>query len=707
MKNRLYRLLLLTVITILIALFYRWDGHRYLQLDQLKYYYQQWLVYYHLQPFFCTIIYFIIYILVTALSLPGATIMTLAGGALFGPLVGTLLVSFASSIGASFAFLSSRFIFQQWVEQRMKSMMDSINLGLKKEGDFYLFALRLIPLFPFFAINLCFGLTRIPLWRFYLISQLGMLPGTFVYVFAGGQLASIEKIADIASPPLILTFALLGVFPLLIKKMITYYQRCHSLKRYARPSRFDYHLVVIGAGAAGLVSAYMARIYRAKVALIEKKLMGGDCLNSGCVPSKALISSARLAYKIRTSREKGLLIDELKVDFKAVMNNVRRAIRQVAPHDSIERYQALGVDCIEGEAQLISPYQVKVNDRIINCRKIVLATGAKPVMPKIAGIELVSPLTSDTIWSLQELPKVFLVIGGGPVGLELAQAFSRLGSKVTLMHRGERLLKTVDPEISTLIDQQFQSEGIQVLYNSTPLRFKNVGGIKSVICIYQGKEVELVFDQILIALGRRSDFNQLEIAKRDDQTIETDDYLETSIPGIFAAGDCTGPLQQTHFAAHQAWYATTNALFGWIKKFRVDHSIVPWAVFITPEVASVGINENKAKELALEYEVTCYSLEDLDRAICEGNNHGLIRVITARGSDKILGVTIFAEGASDLILEFVSVMKCKKGLNTILKTIHLYPSMGEANKYVAGIWRRKHIPGWVGNCLEKYFTSLK
>jgi dihydrolipoamide dehydrogenase len=688
------RLILLVVIAAAIAAFFYFDLKQYLSLEYFQAQRAKIDTFYAANPVQTAAIYFIVYVAVAALSLPGAAVLTLVGGAIFGLLTGTVLVSFASSIGATLAFLVSRTLLRDWVQGKFGDKLGAINAGVEKEGAFYLFALRLVPLFPFFVVNLLMGLTKIRTTTFYWVSQLGMLAGTIVYVYAGTQLGQFK-----ISAGLILAFVLLGVFPLIAKKVLDALKARKVYARWAdkKPRSYDYNMVVIGAGSAGLVSAYIAAATKAKVALIEKHKMGGDCLNTGCVPSKALIRSAKLLSHIARSKEFGIDQARASFNFAEVMERVARVVNAVEPHDSVERYTGLGVECVTGTAKITSPWTVEVQTpsgtKTLATKNIVIAAGARPFVPPIPGLDQVGYLTSDTVWNLRELPKRLVVLGGGPIGSELTQAFARFGAQVTQVEMLPRIMIREDPEVSALVKKQFESEGIRVLTEHKAKQFLVRNGEKILIAEHAGRDVEIPFDQVLVAVGRLANtqgygLEELGIATTKQRTVETDDYLQTIYPNIFACGDVAGPYQFTHTAAHQAWYAAVNALFGTFKRFKADYRVIPWATFTEPEVARVGLNEQEAREKNIAHTVTVYGIDDLDRAIADGEAHGFVKVLTQPGTDKILGVTIAGEHAGDLLAEYVLAMKYNLGLNKILGTIHTYPTLAEANKYAAGVWKR-------------------
>lgn len=698
---KVQKLIVITVIALLIGAFFYFGYHDYLTLHELKTHQAAIEARIAAQPVATAFVYALIYVLVTALSLPGAAVMTLAGGALFGILWGTVIVSFASTIGATLAFLAARFLFRDFVKDRFGSAIRTIDAGIERDGPFYLFTLRLIPLFPFFMINLAMGLTAIRLSTFYWVSQVGMLAGTLVYVNAGTQLARIESLSDILSPALLGSFALLGLFPLLTKKIVEHIQARKVFADWPKPARFDNNIVVIGAGSGGLVTAYIAAAVKAKVTLVEKHKMGGDCLNTGCVPSKALIRSARWLAQHRRANEFGIKHSNADFDFADVMARVQSVVKKVEPHDSIERYTELGVEVVTGEAKIISPWDVRVETpegvKTLTTRAIVIAAGARPFVPPIPGIDSIEPLTSDNLWNMRELPKRLLVLGGGPIGCELAQCFARLGSRVTLVEMAPRLLAREDPEASEAVVASFRQDGVDLRLEHTAKEFIIDNGEKILIAEYEGNTVNIPFDQVLVAIGRAANIEgygveALGITLSPRKTIATDPFQATNYPNIYAVGDVTGPYQFTHVAAHQAWYAAVNALFGTFKKFRTDYSVIPWSTFTDPEVARVGLNEQEAEQQNIPYEVVTYGIDELDRAIADGEAHGFVKVLTEPGKDKILGVTIVGEHAGDLIAEFVLAMKHGIGLNKILGTIHVYPTLAEANKYAAGAWKRAHAP---------------
>jgi pyruvate/2-oxoglutarate dehydrogenase complex dihydrolipoamide dehydrogenase (E3) component/uncharacterized membrane protein YdjX (TVP38/TMEM64 family) len=703
------KIIVVAALAVIVVLFFVFDLQQYLSLDYVKAQQQAIDSYYADHRLLTLLGFFLLYVVVTGASLPGAAVLTLAAGAIFGLFTGLILVSFASTIGASIAFLVSRYLFQDSVQSRFGNSLKAINAGIEKDGPFYLFALRLVPAFPFFVINLVMGLTRLKLWTFFWVSQLGMLAGTAVYVNAGTQLAQIESAGGIFSTGIIVSFVLLALLPFVGRKIVSLITARKALRGYQKPEKFDTNLVVIGAGAAGLVTAYIAAAVKARVTLIEKHKMGGDCLNYGCVPSKALIRSARLMSHIARSSEFGIHSASAEFDFAEVMERIQRVIRDIEPHDSIERYSGLGVDVVQGEARITSPWTVEVNGNTIRTPNIVVATGGRPFVPPIEGLDEVEYYTSDTLWDLREKPGKLVVLGGGPIGCELTQAFARLGVAVTQIEMLPKLLLREDEEISTLVQEKFIAEGVEVLTGHTAKRFFRRDGRSYVLAEADSGSVEIEFDAVIVAVGRAArtsgfGLEEMGVRLRPNRTIEVNEFLQTSIPTIYACGDVTGPYQFTHVAAHQGWYTSVNSLFGILRRFKVDYSVIPWATFTEPEIARVGLNETDAKEQGVAYEVTTYGIDDLDRAIADSEAHGFVKVLTVPGKDRILGVTIVGEHAGDLIAEYVLAMRHGLGLNKVLGTIHIYPTLAEANKYAAGEWKRAHAPERLLSWVAKFHS---
>lgn len=704
MKNRAW---IIALIIVLIGLFFAFDIGRLLSLDALKASRDGLLQTYQAKPLLVIAIFSILYIVFTALSLPGAVFLTLAGGAIFGLWVGIPVVLVSATIGATLAFLAARFVLRDTIQKRFGDKLSAFNAGIEKDGAFYLFTLRLVPVFPFFLINLLMGLTPLKTGTYFWVSLVGMAAGTAVYVNAGTQLASLTSLSGILSPALIGSFALLGIFPWLAKWAVNAYKTRQLYANWPKPKKFDRNLVVIGGGAAGLVTSYIAAATRAKVTLIEGHKMGGDCLNYGCVPSKAIIRSATFVNQAKHAAKLGIAKADVDYDFADVMRRVHRVVSTVEPHDSVERYTKLGVDVVQGYAKITSPWTVEVNGKTLTTRAIVIATGGRPTIPNIPGLDQVTHYTSDTIWSLTERPNRLVVLGGGPIGCELTQAFARLDCQVTLVARSG-LMGKEDADAVALVEEALIADGVRVLTHTNTVRCERDGnGQRLIVSNKDGVEEAIEFDALLCAVGRTArtegfGLEELGIPLSKNRTIEVDAWLQTRYPNIYAAGDVAGPYQFTHTAAHQAWYASVNTLFGSLKRFKADYSVIPWATFTSPEVARVGLSEDEAKGQGIAYEVVKYGLDDLDRAIADEAAHGFVKVLTVPGKDKILGATIVGEHAGDLLAEFVLAMKHGLGLNKILGTIHTYPTWSEANKYAAGEWKRAHVPHGILNWVEKF-----
>lgn len=710
------KIVILIALVAAIIAFFAFDLGRFFSLAYIKDSQSRFADLYAAKPVLVIAVFSAVYIAVTALSLPGAAILTLAAGGIFGLVTGTVIVSFASTLGATLAFLAARFVLGESVQNKFGQRLAEINKGIDKEGAFYLFTLRLVPLVPFFVINLLMGLTKMKTWTFYWVSQLGMFLGTIVFVNAGTELAKIDSLKGILSPGLIGSFVLLGVFPIVAKKIIESIKKRKVYVRWnhLKPQSFDRNLVVIGGGAGGLVSAYIAAAVKAKVTLIEAHKMGGDCLNYGCVPSKAIIKSAKLAHQMQHGKNYGLSDTVPTFSFKTVMQRVHDVIAVIEPHDSVERYTDLGVEVLQGYAKIVNPWTVEIalnngSKQTLTTRSIVIAAGARPVVPALPGIETSGYVTSDTLWDefakLDQVPKRLVVLGGGPIGCELAQSFARLGSQVSQIEMAPRILIREDEDVSAHALIAMQDSGVQVLTGHKALRLENHADIKAIYVEHNGVEKRIEYDQMICAVGRvarLTGYGLEDLGIPTQRTVDTNEYLETIYPNILAAGDVAGPYQFTHTAAHQAWYAAVNALFGTFKKFKADYSVIPAATFIDPEVARVGLNESEAKTQNIAYEVTKYGIDDLDRAIADSEAHGFVKVLTVPGKDKILGVTIVGVHAGDLLAEYVLAMKHGLGLNKILGTIHTYPTLAESNKYVAGEWKRAHQPKKLLEYVKKY-----
>ena len=710
------RLLVFLAAIACVGAFFALGLNRWLTLEALHAHQAAAIQYRDAHPLLAAGTFAAVYVLVTGLSLPGATVLTLAGGALFGLVWGTVIVSFASTIGATLAFLGARFLFRQTVQRHFGARLQIIDAGIARDGPLYLFTLRLVPLFPFFMINLLMGLTAMRVTTFAAVSQIGMLAGTVVYVNAGTQLAQLDSLAGVLSPGLLFAFALLGVFPVVARWAVDFLRARKVYRGWSKPARFDRNVIVIGAGSGGLVSAYIAAALQAKVTLLEQHRMGGDCLNTGCVPSKALIRTARLLAQIQRASQYGIRRADADVDFATAMEHVQDVVRSIAPHDSIERYTELGVEVIQGTAQIVSPWAISTETdggRItLTTRNIIVASGAHPMVPPLPGLAEAGYLTSDTIWDLRILPGRLLVLGGGPIGCELAQCFARFGSHVSIVELAPYLMAREDPDVSESVAEHLRADGAELYLQHRAVRILIEDGNKQLVADHQGTEIRIPFDAVLVAVGRIANttgygLETLGIPTSALQTIEVNEFLQTRYPNIYACGDVAGPFQFTHAAAHQAWYAVVNSLFGSFRRFRTDYSTMPYATFTDPEVARVGLNEQQAVARGIRYETTRYPLNELDRAIIDGVADGFVKVLTVPGSDHILGVTIVGAHAGELIAEFVMAMKHGIGLNKLLGTVHIYPTLAEANKYAAGVWKRAHAPERLLRWVKAYQAWLR
>ena len=688
---------------ILIAIYFDIGSH--LSFSELKARQQDLQALVSEHPFTAAAIYFLIYVVATAVSLPGAAILTLAGGALFGLTTGTILVSFASTIGALLAYLVARYFLHDYVQKKFSERLKVINQKVKQEGAFYLLFLRLVPVFPFFLVNLVMALTPIRAWTFYWVSQLGMFPATLIYINAGTQIAKISSPSDIASPSLLIALALLGLLPLITKSLMSFIKNQRVYKPFKKPTSYQYNTIVLGGGSAGLVAAYTTRTLQGKVALIERHKMGGDCLNTGCVPSKAILRSAKFIADIKNYAAFGVNNADCDFQFKDIIQRVHSKISTIEPKDSVERYTELGVDCEQGEASVISPWEVEVNNKVLTAKNIIIATGATPAIPEISGIDQIPYYTTDSIWSLTDLPEKLLIIGAGPIGCELGQAFARLGSNVTLIHRRASILPNEDEQAANIIESSLKDDGITLHTHFNSDKFINEHGQYSLVGSKENSMFNINFTHLLIATGRKANLDGLDnlnLDVNDSGRIATNEVLQTKYPNIYACGDVTSPMQYTHTASHQAWYAAFNALFHPIKKFKSQLDNIPRAVFTDPEVTSLGITEQQAIEQNLDYQITTFPMDDIDRAITDNATLGFVKVITPSDSDKILGVCMVGEHASELIAEFVLAKTNGLGLNSILKTVHIYPTKSEINRMVSGKWRRSKLTERITNFLQKY-----
>jgi pyruvate/2-oxoglutarate dehydrogenase complex dihydrolipoamide dehydrogenase (E3) component/uncharacterized membrane protein YdjX (TVP38/TMEM64 family) len=706
------KIIILAVLLAAVSAYFYFDLGSYLTLEYFKARQSDFSMAYAQNPLPFLAGFFLLYVAVTALSLPGAAILTMVAGALFGLFEGTILVSFASTIGATFAFLSSRFVLRDWVQDKFGDKLKGLNDGLERDGAFYLFTIRMIPAIPFFVINLAMGLTKIPVRTYYWVSQVGMLAGTIVFVNAGTQLAQIMSTAGLLTPTLIGSFAALAIFPWIAKAVISALKTRRVYKGWTKPKTFERNLIVIGAGAAGLVSSYIAAMAKAKVTLIEAHEMGGDCLNTGCVPSKALIKSAKVAANITQANRYGLKAGALQLDFAEVMARVQSVITAIEPHDSVERFTNLGVECVKGYAKFIDPWTVEIEDGAgtvsqMTAKSFIIATGGAPFIPPIPGIEDSGYLTSETMWEAlsgrAKIPARIAIMGGGPIGCEMAQSFQRLGSQVTLIEMANTLLGKEDADAADVVYHHLISEGVDVRLGHAAVRVETG---KTLIAKHADGEVPIAYDELIVAVGRRArvaGFGLEQLGLLENNIMALDEGMASKMPHIYAAGDVAGRQQLTHGASHEAWYAAVNALASPFKKYKADYRVLPRVTYTDPEVASVGINETEAKAQGIAYEITHYDLDDLDRAITESETIGFVKVLTVPGKDKILGVTIVASHAGEMIAQFTFAMRHNLSLGKILQTIAPYPTWNEANKYAAGQYRLDRQPEKLQAMARRYF----
>lgn len=705
------RKFLLTLVILILILFNLLGAEEYISLAFLSGKLTLMKDYTESHFVFASIIATNVYTLICLFSLPGAAILTMLYGALFGLAYGVLLVSFASTLGATMAMILVRYLLRDFVMNKFKKSISKIDSEIEKQGKLYLFTLRLLPIFPFFIINIAMGVTKIPIRTFFWVSQIGMLPGTILYVNAGKQFSKLTSMKDIISPEFIFSVLLLALMPWFAKKFINTIKKNNVYRKYRhlKPHKFDYDVIVIGGGAAGLVTSYMCSSLKANVALVEKDKMGGDCLNTGCVPSKAFIRSSHLLHLANESKKLGIRKMNYEFSFKEVMQRVHQVINDIRPHDSTERYEELGVTCISGDAKILTPWSVEIDGKSIKSRNLVIACGAGPIVPTIEGLNEINYFTSETIWSLEICPKELLILGGGPIGIELAQSFNRLGSKVTIIEKSSRILAKEDVDVSKVIQECLVKEGILILLEHELTSFSKVSDQIFFTCESKGVRKDFNTDCVLLALGRAArtkgyGLEELGINLRQNGTIEVNEFMQTNYSNIFACGDITGPYQFTHVAAHQAKYCAINALFGKIKKIPIDYKAIPRCVFTDPEIATVGINETMAQELGISYELTKFNFDELDRAIADSQTIGFIKILTATGKDKILGATIIGAQASNIISEITLAINNNLGLSKILNTVHPYPTMSEGNRYVAGVWKKAHLSPFVFKLLSFYFS---
>lgn len=698
------RRILLFLVTLAIILFFALDGDDYLTLELIRTQLANFQALFDDSLLKMAGGFFLLYVAAASLSIPGTALLPLVSGALFGLGWGLLIASFASAIGASLAFLLARTLLRGFVERRFRKPLRTINRGLERDGSFYLFSLRLVPVFPFFIVNLAMGLTRLKLRTFYLVSQVGMLPSVAVYTIAGEQLSELESLADILSLEMLFSLILLGLLPLLGKRISNVARSRRERWEHRRPRAFDYDIVVIGAGCAGLTASHIASAMEARVALVDKHDMGGADVNTGSVPSKALTRAARAAQDMRAAARFGVHGNEPRIDFAEVMAYVRDAIRAAQSHVDP------GIDVIEGAAHLESPWVVRVGERRLAARHIVIATGARPKIPDLPGLECIDVLTSENLWSLEMLPERLVILGGDSIGCELGQSFARLGSRVTLIESGPRLLAREDAEVGELLRHQLASEGIDIRTHTWAIGVESDDqGNHALVAEFDGKRDVLPFDRLLVDVGRQANVSglgleELGIETTDEGALEVNELLQSRYTNIWACGEVCGPYPLAHVGAYQARHATINALFGEFRTFATDYHIMPVVTYVQPEIARVGLNEQEAQTQGIDYEVTRYAMTESDRALAEDATAGFVKVLTVPGRDRILGATLVGENAGEYLAEFTLAMKRGIRLGKLLDTLHPHPTFSEANRAVAAAWKRAHRHERTLRWLRRYFA---
>ena len=470
-----------------------------------------------------------------------------------------------------------------------------------------------------------------------------------------------------------------------------------------------YHLVVIGGGTAGLVAAAATASLGGRVALIERHLLGGDCLNTGCVPSKALIRTARAWKELANAAPHGLREASAVRDFGAAMKRMRELRAELAPHDSAWRFQELGVDVFLGAGRFVSPHEVEVEDRRLRFHRALIATGGRPAAPEVAGLADAGFLTSETVFSLQQLPARLAVVGGGPLGCELAQAFARFGAQVTMLLDEHHLLPREEPEVAAVIGRALEADGVRIV-TDTRLTAVERGARSKLLRFASGaEEHRLAVDEILIAVGRRPNLEGLGLeaagVAATGQGVTVDDLLRTSNPAIFAAGDVASAFKFTHAADAMARIVVRNALFN--GRERASDLLIPWTTFTSPEVARVGLCEDQLRARGIRFETLTVPLEENDRARLEGAAEGFLRVHHRRGKDEILGATLVAEHAGETIGELVLAMRSRLGLGALAATIHPYPTQAEVVKRAGDLWRKQKLTPVRRKLLALWFRRLE
>lgn len=477
-------------------------------------------------------------------------------------------------------------------------------------------------------------------------------------------------------------------------------------------AKYNYNVIVIGGGSGGLVASLVASSLRAKILLIEKHKMGGDCLNTGCVPSKTFLKSARRVYEIQNSGKLGIKSGSCEFEFSHIMERVQSVIKMIAPKDSKERYEGLGVKCVKGEAHFEGLHTVRAAGQSFTAKSFIIATGASPFVPPIQGLNQVDYLTSDTLWNLRKKPEKLVIIGGGPIGLEMAQGFNRLGISVTLVESAPQVMGREDPDVAQWIGDKLKSEGVEILTSVKIEEVKKENGRATLHFRHQLQDKQIPFSHLLVATGRKASvrglgLEGLGVRLTKNSTIETNGFMATNHSHIYACGDVTGPFPFTHSASYQGTLAAIHALFSPLSRLpfvnlKASYTGLPWCTYTDPEVARCGLNETMAREKNISHEVIYLPLKELDRALTDGREEGFIKILTKKDSDKILGMTAVGAEAGNWTGEFVLAINQNIGLNQILKTVHAYPTLTEAAPRVAALWKKQQTSEKALRLLQKF-----
>jgi len=679
------------------------------------------------------------------LFLPGA-MLTLGAGFAYGVVVGTAVVCVASNLTAVGAFLLGRTLARDAIAARIGAnpRFAAIDRAVGRQGLKIVLLVRLSPLFPFTLLNYAFGLTRVTLRDYLVGSLVGMLPGTVMYVYLGSLVTSLTELA--AGRPsggavqqafyfggLVATVAVTLYVTHVARRALADVtgdeahaepappvppslvqpddEHNRALLAHVHPPGWTnptpaarYDLVVVGGGTAGLVSAAGASGLGARVALVERHLLGGDCLNVGCVPSKAMIAAARTAATARETSAFGVRVSGLDVDFAAVMERMRRLRAGIAPHDGAERFTRLGVDVFLGEGRFTGRATLEVDGRRLTFTRAVVATGARATAPPIPGLEDVGYLTNETVFWLTELPRRLAVVGAGPIGCELAQAFCRLGSRVTALEMLPQVLGKEDPDAAAIVERRLRTDGVAIVLGARIERAERRGRDKVLVYEAGGARREVACDAILVGAGRAPNVEGLGLEAagvacgRDGVTVN--DYLQTTNRRIYAAGDVASRFRFTHMADALARIVLANALFGGWKKASALH--VPWCTYTSPEVAHVGLYAEEAKARGHAVDTLTIPMAEVDRAVLDGDEAGFFRVHLERGRDRILGATLVSAHAGETISEVTLAMTRRLGLATLAGVIHPYPTEAEAIRKAADEYNRgrltptvKRVLGWL------------